>query len=118
MLGIIARLCLSGEQIDELLLTVYVEFAVDVAGVVLHGVVRDGKLFLDVLGVVAAGEQGEHLPLALSEGCLLGYLLATCTAFGRAFERRAHIATTSRTAAARANGAACPEGCAMFTARP
>ena len=76
--GIIARLCLFGEQIDEFLLAVYVEFAVDVAGVVFHGVVRDGKLFLDVLGVVAAGEQGEHLPLALSESGLLSDLLATC----------------------------------------
>ena len=78
MLGIIAPLCLFGVQIDELLLAVYVELAVDVAGVVLHGVVRDGELFLDMLGVVAAGEQGEHLPLALGEACLLGYLLATC----------------------------------------
>lgn len=64
------------DQVDELLLAVHAELAVDSLDVGLHSVAGEGQLVLDVLVVAPAREQGEQLLLARGKAVFAGQGLA------------------------------------------
>ena len=54
-------------QVDELLMRVNVQLAVDVGDVRLHRAVRESEFLLDVGGVAAACQQAQHIGFARGE---------------------------------------------------
>lgn len=64
------------QPVDKFLLAMDAELFVDVARVVFEGVLGNRKGFLDTQGVVAAGEETEHVGFAFGEAMGKGQLLA------------------------------------------
>ena len=61
-------------QVDELLMRVNVQLAVDVGDVRLHCAVREGEFLLDVSSVAAACQQAQHIGFTRGEAVFAGEL--------------------------------------------
>ena len=58
------------DKVDELLLRVHIELAINTFDVSFHGVVRQREFIADVITVVSARKHPEHLALALGKTAL------------------------------------------------